>query len=173
MVDNSHVYTTLSLFTGIGGMDMGFGGNVIVHKDSIANKEFIEKESITHNFVELRKTNFSIVFQNDILKGAKEVSELNGYSHNYIIKSINDLLHENYNFPDADVVLGGFPCTDFSHCGKRKGFKSEKSHNMKDVLVHENENRGTLYKSFVEVVQRTQPKMFVARKRVWITYNAR
>ena len=30
------------IITGIGGMDMGFDGNVIVHKDSIKNNEFIK-----------------------------------------------------------------------------------------------------------------------------------
>ena len=34
----------LSLFTGIGGMDLGFYGDVVVHKDSIVNKEFIDKQ---------------------------------------------------------------------------------------------------------------------------------
>ena len=37
-----------SLFTGIGGIDMGFDGEVIVHKDSVENKEFMKaaKESL-------------------------------------------------------------------------------------------------------------------------------
>ena len=30
-------FTVLSLFTGICGMDLGFGGNVIVHKNSICD----------------------------------------------------------------------------------------------------------------------------------------
>lgn len=161
-MENEHIHTTLSLFSGIGGMDMGFGGSVVVHKDSIANSEFILKDASIQGFVELKKTNFKVVFQNDILSGAKEVSQLNGDGNNYVIGSINDLLDDDYNFPDSDVVLGGFPCTDFSHCGKRKGFKSEKSHNMKDEVDDEDNNRGTLYKSFVEVVKRTQPKVFVA-----------
>ena len=33
----------LSLFAGAGGMDLGFYGDVVVHKDSIVNKEFIDK----------------------------------------------------------------------------------------------------------------------------------
>ena len=59
-------------------------------------------------------------------------------------------------FPKADIVIGGFPCQDFSHAGKRKGFKSNKGHDLKE------NSRGTLYKSFVEVVNKVQPKMFVA-----------
>ena len=161
-MENENINTVLSLFSGIGGMDMGFGGNVVVHKDSVANTEFIFRDSTPQNFVELKKNNFKVVFRNDILQGAKEVSILNGDGDNYVLGSINDLLNDNYNFPESDVVLGGFPCTDFSHCGKRKGFKSEKSHNMKDDVDDGDNNRGTLYKSFVEVVKRTQPKIFVA-----------
>lgn len=46
----------------------------------------------------------------------------------------------------ADVVLGGFPCQDFSLAGKRKGF---------------NASRGLLYQSMVETVRRLRPAIFV------------
>jgi hypothetical protein len=36
----------ISLFTGIGGLDMGFDGKVIVHKDSISYKKFIKKNIV-------------------------------------------------------------------------------------------------------------------------------
>ena len=63
----------LSLFTGIGGMDMGFDGEVIVHKDSIINKEFIDQKYTITDFVVLKKNHFESVFQNDILNRAKEI----------------------------------------------------------------------------------------------------
>ena len=46
-----------------------------------------------------------------------------------------------------DIVLGGFPCQDFSHSGKRKGFNSA---------------RGLLFQSMAEVIKRTKPVLFVA-----------
>jgi DNA (cytosine-5)-methyltransferase 1 len=166
--NQSNKYKVLSLFSGIGGMDMGFGGDVIVHKESIKENEFKNTNSNTDikDFIKLIPNNFEIVFQNDILEGAKKIYELNNPTHpthkkNYIINSINDLLQNNYNFPKSDIVIGGFPCTDFSHAGKRLGFKSSKSHNLKDKITDDN-NRGTLYKSFVEVVKRVKPKIFVA-----------
>jgi len=144
-------------------MDMGFDGEVIVHKDSIINKEFIDKQYNINDFVVLKKNNFDCVFQNDILNGAKEVFGFNNDNINYNTKSIYDLVSENFPFPDADIVLGGFPCNDWSHCGKRMGFESNKGHDLKEKVDIEKENsRGTLYKSFVEVVKRVKPKMFVA-----------
>ena len=100
----------LSLFSGIGGMDMGFDGEVILHNDSIINKEFIDKQYNIIDFVVLKKNNFECVFQNDILNGAKEVFGFNNDNINYNTKSIYDLVSENFAFPDADIVLGGFPC---------------------------------------------------------------
>jgi len=155
----------ISLFTGIGGMDMGFEGNVIVHKDSIANTEFIKERHEIDGFVELHNHNFDIVFQNDILKGAKEVYGFNKTrtQESYKTESIYDLLKKDFTFHEAEVVVGGFPCQDFSHCGKRGGFTSNKSHDLKSIVNESNDNsRGTLYKCFVEVVKRVKPKVFVA-----------
>ena len=153
----------LSLFSGIGGMDMGFDGEVIVHNDSIINKEFIDKQYNIIDFVVLKNNNFECIFQNDILNGAKEVFGFNNDNINYNTKSIYDLVSENFPFPAADIVIGGFPCNEFSHAGKRKGFESTTGHDLKEKVDTEKENsRGMLYKSFVEVVKRVKPKIFVA-----------
>ena len=100
----------ISLFTGIGGMDMGFDGEVIVHKDSIINKEFVDKPYSINDFVVLKKNNFESVFQNDILEGAKEVFGFNNDNSKYNTTSIYNLILENFVFPKADIVIGGFPC---------------------------------------------------------------
>jgi len=153
----------LSLFTGIGDMDMGFDSQVIVHKDSIVNKEFIDKDYNIKDFVCLKKHKCRSVFQNDILMGAKEVFGYNNSNEHYNTTSIYNLIEDNFVFPQADVIIGGFPCQDFSHAGKRKRFKSDKGHDLKEEVDDTKENsRGTLYKSFVEVVKRVKPKMFVA-----------
>lgn len=151
----------ISLFTGIGGMDMGFESEVIVHNDSIMNKEFIDRNYDIDDFVVLKRNNFTSVFQNDILNGAKEVYGFNNNNENYNTESIYNLIAKNYNFPNADVIIGGFPCQDFSHAGKRGGFDSVKGHDLKEI-VNDEHSRGTLYKSFVEVVKRVRPKVFVA-----------
>jgi DNA (cytosine-5)-methyltransferase 1 len=131
----------------MGGMDVGFAEQVVVHKNSIQETAYIESNATTPDFVNLKRLPFEIVFQNDILPEAKKIAELNTWNHNFHLKDIRDLLKENFNFPNADVITGGFPCQDFSHAGKRKGFDS---------------NRGTLYQSYVELVKRVQPLVFVA-----------
>jgi len=136
----------ISLFTGMGGMDVGFSEQVIVPRQSV-DESFIESDSDTPGFVKLKRLGFETVFQNDILPAAKKVAELNHWDHNYVLRDLRELLDENYEFPEADVVTGGFPCQDFSHAGKRQGFDSM---------------RGTLYQSFVEVVKRVKPTVFVA-----------
>lgn len=137
-------YKVMSLFSGMGGMDVGFAEETVVHKNSIFSPDYTDE---TSDFVSLKRLPFEIVFQNDILPEAKRIAELNGWAHNYHLKDIRDMLTENHEFPYADVITGGFPCQDFSHAGKRLGFDS---------------NRGTLYQSYVEVVARVKPLVFVA-----------
>lgn len=64
----------LSLFSGCGGMDLGFEGGFKVLKKSINEKlsfDWIEKEE--NDFVYLKNTNFKTVFANDIRKDAKRL----------------------------------------------------------------------------------------------------
>jgi DNA (cytosine-5)-methyltransferase 1 len=138
--------TVISLFSGMGGMDVGFSEQVVVHRNS-ADPSFIESDATTPGFVNLKRLPFTTVFQNDILLAAKKVAELNSWNHNYQLKDIRELLQEEHEFPAAHVITGGFPCQDFSHAGKRKGLDS---------------SRGTLYQSYVELVKRVKPTVFVA-----------
>jgi DNA (cytosine-5)-methyltransferase 1 len=139
-------YRVLSLFSGMGGMDVGLSEPVVVHSESVP-PEWVEEPDSTPGFVRLKRLPFEVVFQNDILPEAKQIAEWNGWSHTYVLQDIRTLLEEGYAFPESDVVIGGFPCQDFSHAGKRKGLESD---------------RGTLYQSFVEVVRRVRPRLFVA-----------
>ena len=77
------------------------------------------------------------------------------FKHDIVEADIRDILdgdtskQANHLPRSVDVVLGGFPCQDFSHAGKRRGFGNENG-------------RGLLYKSMVEVISRTRPLVFVA-----------
>lgn len=174
--EQKETLNVLSLFSGCGGMDLGFEGGFSVLKSSVnetLTPHFIDK-SVDKNFVQLKKTKFKTVFANDILSDARNawVNYFTKRGHNiedFYQESIVDLVKMHKNgvsvFPkDVDVVTGGFPCQDFSVAGKRNGFNSHKNH--KGELIKDNtatvETRGQLYMWMKEVIEITQPKIFIA-----------
>ncbi|MBF0274088.1 MAG: DNA (cytosine-5-)-methyltransferase [Nitrospinae bacterium] len=167
----------LSLFSGCGGMDLGFEGGFEIPKININQKVYPEWALEEHrkNWLKLPSTTFNTIFANDIRPGAKAVWE-NYFSKRgspkgtFHLASIVELVKRSrkglFCFPkNIDVVTGGFPCQDFSVAGKRMGFNSHKSH-YGNVLSHLDnpslENRGMLYTWMREVIDIVRPKMFVA-----------
>jgi DNA (cytosine-5)-methyltransferase 1 len=129
-------YSVISLFAGCGGLDLGFVGGF----------NFLGKN--------YKKNKFNIVWANDIDESACDTFKKN-FKHDIVCGDIRKILNGKQQqrlFEKAlptkvDIVVGGFPCQDFSHAGKRKGFKS---------------SRGLLYQSMAEVIKRTNPALFVA-----------
>ena len=167
----------LSLFSGCGGMDLGFEGGFAVLKQSVnpkINKHWnVRKED--DRWVYLPQNRFHTVFANDIRPDAKRVwtkyfSKFGIPKTTYYINSIVELvkIQKNNNRPifpgNIDVVTGGFPCQDFSVAGKRKGFDSDKSHTGKsrEDDTPSIESRGQLYMWMREVIGLVQPKLFIA-----------
>ena len=166
----------LSLFSGCGGMDIGFEGGFNCLKVSINRQlhpDWIETEC--GEWVTVKKTGFDTVFANDIRPDAKAawVSYFEKTKKDantiYHIESIVDLVKkakkgENVFPKNIDIVTGGFPCQDFSIAGKRLGFNSQKSHDGKILEVGEPsiESRGQLYMWMREVITLTEPKLFIA-----------
>lgn len=164
----------LSLFSGCGGMDLGFEGHFNIFKiqhNSRVNPHWDVKE-MGRNLIRLPKTRFQTVFANDIMPES-QIAWCEFFATKdsvYCLDSIVDLVKlEKDNkisvFPkNIDIVTGGFPCQDFSVAGKRLGFNSKKSHLGKhfDAEKPTLENRGNLYIWMKEVIALTEPNMFVA-----------
>ncbi|MFK7949085.1 MAG: DNA cytosine methyltransferase [Saprospiraceae bacterium] len=167
----------LSLFSGCGGMDIGFEGGFKILKATLntaIHQDWIKKEDDKYFY--LKDTIFETKFANDIKPQAKLAwndyfskkrgKDLNG---TYKVGSIVDIVKEYQEgnttiFPkNVEVVTGGFPCQDFSVSGKRKGFNSHKDHHGKiSKNIPTEETRGKLYMWMKAVIEITLPKIFIA-----------
>lgn len=164
----------LSLFSGCGGMDIGFEGGFIAHKKSFSPSSNWIDHIINDKWIYLKKNRFTTVFANDILSEAqvawtRYMSKYRKGDNTYHLASIVDLVKAHNQgakiFPEnIDVVTGGFPCQDFSVAGKRKGFESQKDHEGKkrSENIPTEESRGKLYYWMKQVIDITRPKMFIA-----------
>jgi len=176
-INESNNVRVLSLFSGCGGLDLGFEGDFDVLSKSVntnINPSWISESASTDMWVRLPKTKFNTVFANDIKPEAKTTwanyfSRRRSTSSIYNCNSIVDLVKEydssNIVFPEnVDIVTGGFPCQDFSVAGKRKGFYSDKDHNgiQNGNNTPTYENRGQLYMWMRDVISITKPKLFIA-----------
>lgn len=98
--------TIISLFSGCGGMDLGFIGGF----------HFLGKH--------YKQTGFKIIWANEINTAACKTYRKN--LGNHIVEG--DISNEFNNMPTyADIIIGGFPCQDISINGKMIGIKGARS----------------------------------------------
>ena len=169
----------VSLFSGCGGMDLGFEGGFKVHRSSVPVK-LIDVGAVSNQrkFVELPSTNIETVFACDVngkahLAWDNFMENRRNISGVYREESVVDIVKRIKKgslgaLEDMDIVTGGFPCNDFSVAGKRLGFDSNKSHRGNHSVIDseiENptaENRGMLYFWMREFVAKVKPRVFYA-----------
>ncbi len=116
MTNKNNKPKVISLFTGCGGLDLGFHNQGY---DTVWANDF------AHWACETFKKNLGdVIVEGDIEK----------------IDPYNDK-----NIPNCDIILGGFPCQDFSMIWKQPGLNGE---------------RGNLYKSFLRFVDAKSDKFW-------------
>jgi DNA (cytosine-5)-methyltransferase 1 len=108
----------VSIFSGCGGLDLGF---------HLEGYRTIWANDFSQWAVESFKKNLGDVIH------LGDITQINPY--------------HNSTIPDCDLILGGFPCQDFSVIWKQPGL---------------NGKRGGLYRHFLEFVDAKKPKAFVA-----------
>lgn len=106
-------FTAISLFSGAGGLDMGF-----------------------------ENAGFKTIWANDFEADACKTHE-NWSKAKVVCGDIAKV--DASDIPDADIMLGGFPCQGFSLSGPRKI----------------DDSRNVLYKHYVRIVKAKKPLMFV------------
>ena len=115
----------VSLFCGCGGSDLGMIGGF---------------QYLDQNYPELP---FEIVYALDFDRWAVDTYNKN-FSHPAVCE---DILNVDFNsLPDADIMIGGFPCQSFSTVNPTKDT---------------NDARANLYKQIVRFLQIKRPKYFI------------
>lgn len=138
----SDKWNLLSLFSGCGGLDLGFelAGLKAVMGEKVMEEAFRDKMVFQKN---INNNVFNTIFVNDIFTEARETYAGNAGKYIYMDKSD---IRKIKQFPKADIVLGGFPCPGFSEAGPR--------------LL--DDKRNFLYLHFIRCLMQSKPKLFVA-----------
>lgn len=105
----------VSLFSGAGGLDLGFC-----------------------------QAGHQVVWANDLFEDAVSTYRLNQGDH-IVLQNIYDIPSET--IPDADIVIGGFPCQGFS---------------VANTGRHEDDERNKLYLEMIRVIRDKRPRYFLA-----------
>lgn len=118
-------YLVMSYFCGCGGMDLGFRGGFTYHDETYERLPF----------------DITAAYDNS----APCVETYNRYFGDHA-KTMDLSAVEAKDIAAADLLIGGFPCQEFSSCGPLGGLESE---------------RGKLYKALIRYMEVHKPKMVV------------
>lgn len=115
----SQTIKVLSLFSGCGGLDLGF--------EEVGDYKTVWANDINEWAVKTFRSHFGDVISDE------NIEKIDPKTDKHI--------------PKCDLIIGGFPCQDFSIIWKQPGL---------------NGDRGNLYKNFLRFIDAKRPKAFVA-----------
>jgi DNA (cytosine-5)-methyltransferase 1 len=118
-------YSVVSYFCGCGGLDLGFRGDFEYHDEKYDRLPFTIEAAYD--------------------KDTRYVETYNGFFGEHA-KYANLSAIDSKSVPKADVLIGGFPCQEFSSCGPLGGIETE---------------RGKLYTSLVAYMKQHKPLVVV------------
>jgi len=131
-------FRVASLFSGCGGLDLGFVGG------------------FKHRHFDFPQTGFKIVFANDFDSDAGRVYQANQKylgDHSFNPGDVTKIPTDE--IPSFDVLLAGFPCQPFSNAGNRQGISDKDGrgtlfYECERIIKHCSKNsKGELPKAFV------------------------
>ena len=134
----------LSLFSGIGGFELGI-------QQAYENYNRLDLQKQTTEDIRAGESNSkslscrrpTCIGYSEIDKYAIQVYKKHFPNH----KNYGDINKINANdLPDFDLIVGGFPCQSFSIAGKRRGFK---------------DTRGTLFFEIARIIRKKQPRLLL------------
>lgn len=125
MNDAPRSYSIVSYFCGCGGLDLGFRGDFRYHGKKYAKLPF----------------NILTAYDNE----PHCIETYNGFFGDHA--KVSDLSVTDVNsVPEADLLIGGFPCQEFSSCGPLGGINS---------------TRGRLYTTLIDYMNKHRPSIVV------------
>ncbi|MBE5814981.1 MAG: DNA cytosine methyltransferase [Clostridiales bacterium] len=119
------MFSLVSYFCGCGGLDLGFRGDFEYKGHYYPHQPFNLLAAYDNN-------NACIETYNRYFGKGGHVADLSDA--------------DPANIPAADVLIGGFPCQDFSSCGPQRGLSSE---------------RGRLYQTMIRYMEYHKPRVVV------------
>lgn len=126
VVKSTSIYSVVSYFCGCGGLDLGFRGGFRYHGEDYARLPF----------------NIAAAYD----KEQRCVETYNGYFGGGHATCADLSSIDVKSIPKATVLIGGFPCQEFSSCGPLGGLDSE---------------RGRLYTTLIDYMDEHKPAIVV------------
>ena len=140
----------LSLFSGIGGFELGIDKAYENLQDIFQSEEL---EFKTKDSVKLGQRGLDTKptkrLGNPICVGYSEIDKyaIQVYEKHFKHKNYGDITKINArDLPEFDLLVGGFPCQAFSIAGKRRGF---------------DDTRGTLFFDIARILKEKKPRNFI------------